>query len=259
MKNICTRRLIAKLSAIFAIAVISGSTTAYAQSTEYIIFELKSEDASVVEKFALGSVLKDGDKINLPKDATLKLLDKSGEVVVLTGPLVGTVLNEDGDSQKAKDGSNALQVIAKLMFGEENLVNNLGAARAIEAVKDGTEKIQPWSPVVSIAGTYCLPFDAPVFARANARKDAKVTLISGDEVFKEKAWKKNEKTISVADMIVPEKDKYTLFVSSLTTESSLHLLDRSKMNITQQIAWMAEKGCKTQAIQLLHEAAEKAE
>lgn len=246
----------------FALFSLSATSSAQEQSpeqsNEYIIFDVKGSAEGITEKFVLGSVLKDGDKIEIPENAEIRLLDKAGEVVVLTGPLIGTVANEDGNSQKAKDRSNALQVIAKLMFGETNLVNNLGAARALQSVQTDKGKIQPWVPVISKPGTYCLTMSDPVFGRAVALSKAKVTVISGSEIFKEKIWNENEHLISIADMVEKTTDRYTLFLSSHTTESSIHLLDRTGMNTTEQIAWMAERGCKAQAVQLLDEVSEAA-
>ncbi len=238
---------------------IAATPVALAQSTEYIIFDVKGTAEGLAEKFALGTVLKDGDRIEIPENAELRLLDKAGNVVVLTGPLIGTVEDEDGNSEKAKDGSNALQVIAKLMFGEKSLVNNIGAARAINTEETDKNIVQPWEPVILVPGTYCLSMDKPVFSRASAREKAKITLISGSEIFKDKIWNEDEISISIEDMIDRETDRYTLFLSSQTTESSIHLLDRTDMNITEQIAWMAERGCKLQAMQLLNEASGKAD
>ncbi len=259
MKNLDRRSKKSSVLAVtFALMVVS-TTAVFAQSTEYIIFDLVSEDQSTKDKFLPGSVLKDGDKIELPENATLKLLDKTGKVVVLNGPLVGTVLNDDSDSEVSESGSNALQVIAKLMFGGNKLVNNLGAARTIESEIKEDEIAQPWLPVISTPGTYCLPFGAPILTRSKTDNKTKVTVISQANSAKDKAWEEKEETISIADLVNPKEDKYTLFLSNLETESTLHLLDRKTMNVTEQIAWMAERGCSKQAVQLLKEAAAKVE
>lgn len=249
--NILCKSFIASaaLASIVALSVSSAS----AQTAEYIIFEVKGDAEGLSEKFVLGAVLKVGDRIDLPKGAEVRLLDKGGAVVVLSGPIAGTVTNED-ESEKAQKGSNALHVIAKLMFGEKKLVNNLGAARGLG--KDGADAGTglPWVPVLSKPGTYCLPMDLPVFARAHTSKKAKITVIATGGVFNEKDWNKNEKTISLSDLIVKGTDSYTLLFSSQVTKSSFHLLDRTGLNTAEQIAWMAERGCAKQAIQLLQEA-----
>ena len=255
--NILRKTLAA--STVLASVVAVNVSGANAQSTEYIIFEVNGSADGLAEKFVLGSVLKDGDKIELPEDSEVRLLDKAGDVVILTGPIVGVISDEDGGSQKAKDGSNALQVIAKLMFGEKNLVNNLGAARALQSLETDDGKFQPWVPVISTPGTYCLPMDAPIFGRVDIDEKSKITVISGSEIFEEKIWNENEKSISIGEIVKKDTDRYTLFLSNHSSESSLHLLDRTEMNTTEQIAWMAERGCKAQAVQLLKEASEKAE
>ena len=244
-------------TALIAMVAFNNSPVS-AQSTEYIIFEVSGTAEGIKEKFVLGTVLKDGDKIELPENAEVRLLDKAGDVVVLTGPLVGTVLNEDGDAKKGVDGSNALQVIAKLMFGEASLVNNIGAARAIKSEGAKKAEVHPWVPVIAKPGTYCLPADNPVIARKESNAKVKLTVISGSAVFNEKVWEEKELTVSISEMVKKDVDRYTLFLSSHTNESSIHLLDRKDMNVTEQIAWMAERGCKIQAIQLLNEASDKA-
>ncbi len=246
-------------SMVLAGVFTSHITMANAQSTEYIIFDVTGSASGLAEKFVLGSVLKDGDRIELPENSEVRLLDKTGKVVILTGPVVGIISDEDGGSQKARDGSNALQVIARLMFGEDNLVNNIGAARAIGSRPDDLDNNQPWLPIISKPGTYCLPKDAPVIGRHDAAKKIKITILSGSKIFKEKTWDAEQKTVSITDLVDRDIDTYTLFISSQTSESSIHLLDRTDMNITQQIAWMAERECRKQAVELLRQASDTAE
>lgn len=236
-----------------ASVVTFNVSTAFAQSVEYIVFDVSGSADGLNERFVLGSVLKEGDEINLPENSEVKLLDKSGSVIVLKGPLTGTVTNDDGATQHAEDGSNALQVISKLMFGENRLVNNLGAARSVLSKRVEPENVQPWVPVLSQPGTYCLPSDMPVFDREEADMEIMITVASSDGASMEKAWTANEKSISVSDLVHEDMDHYTLILSSQSEESSFHLLDRTDMNATQQIAWMAERGCQIQAMQLLNE------
>ncbi|MBL4725461.1 MAG: hypothetical protein JKY83_02065 [Rhizobiaceae bacterium] len=240
-------------SAVLASASTLNISNALAQSVEYIIFNVSGSAKDLNERFVLGAVLKEGDEINLPENSEVKLLDKSGSVIVLKGPLTGTVTNDDGGTQQAKDGSNALKVISKLMFGENRLVNNIGAARSVITTKIKPENVQPWMPIVSRPGTYCLPSDTPVFAREEANAEIMVTVSSSNGTSMEKAWAANEKAISVSDLVQKDTDHYTLILSSQESESSIHLLDRTDMNATQQIAWMAERGCRIQAMQLLNQ------
>ncbi|MFK5981003.1 MAG: hypothetical protein QM488_19205 [Rhizobiaceae bacterium] len=245
-------------SLIIAGTVLASLSTfsvpnAYAQSVEYIIFDVSGSAEGLNKRFVLGAVLKEGDEINLPENSEVKLLDKSGSVIVLKGPLSGTVTNDDGGTQQAKDGSNALQVISKLMFGENRLVNNLGAARSVLSIENKPENVQPWMPIVSKPGTYCLPSEMPVFGRVKADAEIVVTVSSSNGASMEKVWTVNEKSISVSDLVQKDIDSYTLILSSQETESSIHLLDRTDMNAAQQIAWMAERGCNIQAMQMLNE------
>lgn len=245
-------RLVIAGTALASVATLNVSN-AYAQSVEYIIFNVSGSADGLNERFVLGGVLKEGDEINLPENSEIKLLDKSGSVIVLKGPLSGTVTNDDGGTQQAKDGSNALKVISKLMFGENRLVNNLGAARSVLSETIKPENVQPWMPIVSKPGTYCLSAETPVFGREEANAEIVVTISSGDGASMEKVWTANEKSISVSDLVNKDTDRYTLILSSQESESSIHLLDRTDMNATQQIAWMAERGCQIQAVQLLNE------
>lgn len=234
---------------------IGSAISAYAQSAEYVVFELTGEPAN----FALGDVLKDGDRIELEEGMSMALLDKAGVVTKLEGPFVGTVEDESDGSGNETEDKNALNVISRLMFGNKELVSTLGAARALDSVKTDDGKSQPWVPVISKPGTYCISMTDPVFGRRNADKKAKLTLFSGSEIFKELVWDENKTQISIKDAINPDIDRYTLFLSGQAKESTLHLLDRTDMNTTQQIAWMAERGCKAQAMQLLTKVAENTE
>lgn len=245
-------KLVIAGTALVSVAVLNVSN-AHAQSVEYIIFSVSGSAEGLNDRFVLGGVLKEGDEINLPENSEVKLLDKSGSVIVLKGPLTGTVTNDDGGTEQAKDGSNALQVISKLMFGENRLVNNLGAARSVLSAQIVPENVKPWMPVVSKPGTYCLPLETPVFVREEADAEIVITVSSSDGASMEKVWTANEKSISVSDLVQKDTDHYTLILSSQAAESSIHLLDRTDMNGAQQIAWMAERGCQIQAMQLLNE------
>lgn len=234
-----------------ALATVAPTKLAYAQGAEYIVFEMSSQ----VKHMTLGAILKDGDRIELGEGEQLKLLDKAGAVIALEGPFAGTVKDEGEGGEQAEDASHALQVISKLMFSNNDLVNTLGAARSLDSVKSADGHSQPWVPVIKQPGTYCLPMDKPVFGRANTANKVKLTLISGSEIFNEKIWEEGEETVSLDDLTKDGVDRYTMFVSNQTKEFAIHLLDRETMNTTRQIAWMAERGCKAQAVQLLQEVA----
>lgn len=225
--------------------------TAFAKGAEYIVFEMSGQ----VKHMTLGAILKDGDRIELGEGEQLKLLDKSGAVIALDGPFAGTVKDEGEGGDQAEDASHALQVISKLMFSNNDLVNTLGAARSLDSVKDADGLAQPWVPIIKQPGTYCLSMSEPVFGRENTSKKLKLTLISGSEIFNEKIWEEGENTVSLEDLTKDGVDRYTMFVSNQTAEFTIHLLDRDTMNETRQIAWMAERGCKAQAVQLLQEVA----
>lgn len=246
------RKLLVASTVLASVAVFNISG-AYAQSAEYVIFNVSSSAEDLNDKFVLGAVLNEGDEINLPEGSEVKLLDKSGGVIVLKGPLIGVVTNDDGDTQASKDGSSALQVISKLMFGENRLVNNLGAARSVLSAQTEPENIQPWMPMVSKAGTYCLPQEMPILAREDAGLDITIKVVSSSGTSMEKVWSANENSLSVSDLVQTDVDQYTFVLSPDTSESIMHLLDRTDMNATQQIAWMAERGCAVQAQQLLNQ------
>jgi len=143
------------------------------------------------------------------------------------------------------------------VFSKKDLVDTLGAARSLESegpltVAKSAEGVPlPWVPVIVKPGTYCLLKSQPEFGRINTDFDSKISLIPAKGIGHEKIWPKEQKLISISEFLDEESEKYTLFLPSSPTQSTLHVLLQDDMSTTEQVAWLAEHDCNDQAVQLL--------
>lgn len=229
--------------------LVMGWAMPAVQSAEYVVFETTAN----VENISPGKVLKEGDLIALPDGVEIKLLSKTGEILALKGPLEAVVTNDGESTKSAINGSNALQAISDLVFKDKALVNTLGAARSLSG-DDSSDKVEasanPWNPLLSKPGSYCLLRDEPLLVRSNVDEPAKLLLISSSGKNSDIVWAANAKTLSIKDFVEPKGDQFTMLFSDNVREYNLHLLDDTGMSITEQIGWMAEKGCAGQAVKL---------
>lgn len=227
---------------------LASSAIVLAQSAEYVVFETTANVGNIEP----GKVLKEGDLINLPEGVEIKLLSKTGEILALKGPLEAVVTNEGETSKSALNGSNALLAISDLVFKDKTLVNTLGAARSLSGENEKAPEPgdDPWNPVLAKPGSYCLLKKAPQFARTDSDKPAKILLISSSGKNNQIVWEANAEVLSIKEFVEPDGDQFTMLFSDNVNEFNLHLLDEAGMSVTEQIGWMAEKGCAAQAVKL---------
>lgn len=250
MKQLIGKNVIIKVTTFLAMflawIVFVPISNAQTSSEEYLVFEANDK----VKTLKVGDILKLGDRLDLAEGAVVRLLDKNGKIVDLEGSFSAIVVPDENETDEANKG-NLLQNISTLLFGDKEFDNTLGVSRSLGS--SSAKNDQPWVPNVSKHGTYCVLASSPFVTRTNISNDEKLELVSTASGSITKAWPAGQHQLSLADIVKDSTNKYLLKLRQ--NSSDLHLYDQASDNVTKQISWMAEKGCKTQARLLLHKMA----
>lgn len=221
----------------------------HAQSMEYVVFSINGTNSDM----SLGQVLNEGDQIDVPEDVEIQLLSKQGEIVSLKGPVTAVVTNDGEDVQ----GEKALTKISRLLFDDSKFVETLGGTRSfdsetnIEVNFPDTDLGDPWLPKLSDASAYCLAWEHPALLRARIGENLTVHLRNSESDEKEIAWYAGSQTISLADHLDQNIDKYVIRFGTDNRSSMVFLMSNQNSTLAEQAAWMAAKGCRIQALKLL--------
>ncbi len=230
--------------AMFSLLALQHSA-AQSESLEYVVFSIEG----IVEELSLGQILKEGHQFEIPKNTTVNLISKSGSVITLEGPTKATVTNDKDN----KNGEHALTSISNLLFDDKKFVQVVGGTRStfdetnLGKYLVGQNQDQTWRPVLSSEEHYCLTTKQPVLHREEALQDLSIQF--SDQ--KTSEWKSGNYSLDLAP-----------FIDDLDTTSQIELaIDGKKIKVfvsadthsstSNQVAWLANQGCKKQALMLL--------
>ncbi|CAK0748199.1 putative SH3 domain-containing protein [Azospirillaceae bacterium] len=195
-----------------------------------------------------GQMVKTGEKVSLPAGATATLVGKDGKTISLTGPFNG--LAESGGG-----GGGDPQVVAalsRLLTAKGTETSTLGATRSAS----GASKDDPYV-VIPTDGDHCQVANAPaVMKRAIGIADEEIIITpEGGEPITV-AWAAGE-----LELLWPEaaamKDKGVYFVKvpgrSKPWRIVTHVASKPMSSPVATVAWMADQGCRRQALVLLNQ------
>ncbi|MGQ0741551.1 MAG: hypothetical protein ACT4OG_04555 [Alphaproteobacteria bacterium] len=189
-------------------------------------------------------------------DGTKALVLKEGQHVTLIAPN-GATLELHGPYNRAPasdpDQGTSLQTkLAALVTQRQARLGEVGTTRGIAPAKLPA----PWLLDATRTGNACLlDGQPPVFWRETAAAQAELTVMPSDRSWKAKVrWPAGKERLMVSLTDVPVHGGATYFVSlngkdeiAMTVKSVPAVLTNDSM----RAAWMAEKGCETQAEALL--------
>ncbi len=237
------------LSIVGALAcVLAASAASQAKSMEYVVFSIKGSFGDL----ALGQVLLEGERIELPDGIEVQLLSKLGEIVLLRGPFLASVTNE----KESAKGEAAISKIAGLLFRDKKFVGVLGGTRTVGDETDigslflNREKPKPWSPLLSDSGDYCLDQNKPVLRRSSSAKDIQLVLNADNQRRVSTIWKAGSGELDLSRYFAPSQTDLHIALPDQRT-IVIHVAEPQGTTVTEQIAWMAEKDCNVQALGLL--------
>ena len=237
---------------VLSLALLLSPSVAYA--AEYIIFRIDGEAADL----KMGQALDEGDNLEIPEGVTVQLVSKAGEIVTLTGPGLATITTETEDPE----AETTLKTISTLLFSDARFIKTLGGSRSVASSPqsgDSRAGDNPWQPVISADQEYCLEAGNPVIHRRIKDPEWKVTVqIPGTGERVEYNWVGGASELRLAGLPETPQDEYLARIPGRAGAIVIHTASETPVSLLGQLEWMAERGCREQALKLLEQAAAKA-
>ena len=220
-------------------------TTTHAIAAELVVV------ASTAPEFKAGWIVTAGSSLDVPAGQAVTLISQSGKVVTITGPHSGPV----SESESGGASSNSLIAsLSGLLGGGGTEADSLGVMRA--AMKPA-EPDDPWVVVVSRSGDHCVPADAqPILWRSRKNSRGALTLkkISGGGKKSVTVWPAGAGSLAwPTDITVTDGAAYFARLKGAGAAARLviHQVPDGLATDSHRAAWMADQGCRSQAIRLL--------
>ncbi len=196
---------------------------------------------------ATGSLITSETLLSVPTGGLLVLLSPDGTTVTIQGPHDGPIPAAEGGGN---DDVGVVDVLSSL-WEEQEGDEVLGSIRAGEA----TTPEDPWLIDSSRPGDQCAPgTDEVVLWRPQAESRERLSIRDSDGARARVTWRRGEATLAWPEEMPPENGAaYKIRLSGVTAtrEVTLHVLPDDIDDDIGRAVWLAEQGCREQAMRLL--------
>lgn len=195
-----------------------------------------------------GRVVESGARLEVPAGATVTLISQSGKPVILKGPFAGAPGRDEGASGDA----SVVSSLAKLFSGPGTETSGLGVMRSSPT----KEPPEPWLIDVSRSGDHCVraPQRAAFWRRTDRTKTTLRLRRLSQDGGAEANWPSGADTLSwPGDVPLVDGAEYVARLDHDNTARKIvvHVAPGGLHGVAHEAAWMAERGCTTQAKALL--------
>lgn len=198
-----------------------------------------------------GTVVTETQPVTLAEGDRATLVAADGKTIRLSGPYAGI----PGGARTSAQGDDGglVEQLSRLLEGRARPTPALGAVRKLG---DADAPASPWDIAVARPGTWCVAEGVPVMIahrRARADDTLRVTIeASGTET--DVRWPRGARRVPWPDS-VPIDDGATYGLRLLATDTyafvRLTLVPADLPTDAHRAAWMADRGCRDQAVRLL--------
>jgi hypothetical protein len=223
--------------ALISLALLAGASVA-AKAANLVVVEARS------------IALRPGQTV----DSTKPLVLKEGQHVTLISP-TGTTIKLDGPYEKAPDADQSRAVpvanaLALLVTQRQARIGEVGTTRGLapNVLPD------PWVLDASRAGTVCLREGSEAMLwRPDSARDAELTVAPADRSWKAEAhWPAGTDRIMVqAPALIRGGATYLVTLNGAQSAMKVESVPPILSNDPMRAAWLAGKGCESQAEALL--------
>lgn len=196
-----------------------------------------------------GQIVKSDAVLNIPAGSTVTLVSESGKTVTLKGPHTGPA----GIGNEKVGNAGLISSLSSLLAGSGKEISSLGVMRAFAPPPLPTD---PWVIDIGQSGDHCAAANGPV--KLWRGKNVKAWVVSlknlADKSKSTTNWPAGASTLEwPSDVTLVNGARYLLRKkgSRAVKKFTMHLLPGDLPSPTHKVAWMADKGCKTQAKRLL--------
>lgn len=204
-----------------------------------------SQAAAVVisgEKGALtpGTLLRADSRVSVQAGASLRLVDRSGSVVVIEGPYSGPLAAKLGASSQS--GSDAAFKAVAALLAESVVLRGVRSGA-------GPRPTSPWAVSVHSDGVGCAPAERLTLWRSEAAEDGQleIDLKTGGRKAR-LVFGKGRQEVSIPASLFTDGATYGVSLDKKPVSLTLKIAPQPRMSAIEQAAWMATSGCKLQAL-----------
>lgn len=224
-------------AALVAAAAFGGVAASSSHAGDLVILE------SDVLGLSPGDIISDESIMDIPDGKSLVMMTETGQMISLAGPFSG-VAEQSGEGE-----GKLVKAISNLILTDGSDTSSLGAVRDIgdAGVKD------PWLLNVTEAGDFCYSPGAKVkMWRPKPDQFSHIRISNGEKAAKTK-WPEQDATFGWPPPI-PLVDGQ-LYQFTLDDETNVkvraHEIPETLSAPGEKAVWMAEKGCRRQAVLFL--------
>ncbi len=192
-----------------------------------------------------GALVDDSKRLTLTEGAQLTLLAEDGKILKLTGPYTSVPTHEGPTTGQASN----LAAIADLLQGHQASTSTLGVMRNSRLRTPSNADLID----TDTSGERCLQGDPIVLWRGNSAKTEQVALSNAQGApIAHLSWPAGQSQLAVPSQNFDQGNDYLLQRGNKSVSLRVHKMPTSAAdNPAARAAWMAQSGCKAQALHVL--------
>ncbi|MDG4552958.1 MAG: hypothetical protein P9E24_01715 [Candidatus Competibacter sp.] len=207
-----------------------------------------------------GALLDSKQPVKLAEGAQLTLLAEDGKTLKLIGPYSGV---PDSGGSKGEESSN-LEAISRLLRGHRESASTLGVMRggsSLGVMRGGGLRDASTTNLINVdhSGDHCLTGETVVLWRGGIAHSEQVTLLAdahGTPPLASFTWPASEARWPLSSGSFEDGKSYLLQRSGQSIRLRIHKRMEPAANPAALAGWMANNGCKAQALSVLATLAE---
>ena len=194
-----------------------------------------------------GDVISDSAPIALDAGASVTVLTAAGQTVEITGPFNGV------PEAKSTGGDGAFAAaISNMLKSQRKSTASLGAIRSGTEATGPASVPQPWLISVESSGDRCIYGDRAILYRGDSVGEGTLSLTGGVKSIRGAKWPADTAEVALSHDTFVDGGVYTATLDDRSVELTMHKASTTMNNPAELAAWMAQKGCVSQALALLN-------
>ncbi|MEM6491649.1 MAG: hypothetical protein AAF684_07105 [Pseudomonadota bacterium] len=194
-----------------------------------------------------GDVISDSAPLSLASGASVTLLTAAGQTLNLTGPFNGVP-----EAQSTGGDSAIASAISNMLKGQRKSTASLGAIRSGSTSEAEATVPSPWLISVESSGDRCIYSDRAILYRGDNAEEATLSLTGGVKSIRGAKWPAGAAEVALSNDTFADGGVYTATLGERSVELTMHKASTAMNNPAELAAWMAQKGCVSQALALLN-------
>lgn len=196
-----------------------------------------------------GSVIDGSVAIKLETGWSVTLVAADGSVVKLVGP---SELVPANASRTSASDPKLIEVLKGLLSADERSTASLGVVRSGDGPAQLSSLPEAWVMSVNQSGARCIKPDVAKLWREDSAKAINLVIKQASGVRSANArWPAGSDTLAINSASFRDGSTYVIELGGKRTSVTVHVLPSDLDGLAAQAAWMAQSGCKEQALTLL--------